>query len=333
MRLTVKLCLAFAAGCLLLSSGIALASGPANQPCVPGMLLVNSKPAGAKVYVAGYFKARTPAEIPIPSATCEGRSYRLTILLDGYQPWRNTIELTSGETREVGARLVALGVLEPELEAIPSAPSAAASQTGPVICIDPGHPSETSDGCTGPTGVTEIHINWVVALKLRDALLAEGYRVVMTKSKENQKVTNRQRAETANKAGAAFMVRLHCDSTAGRGIALYYPDRQGTRFGVTGPSRAVMSISQRYAKLFNPACTAVLRGHEPGRGIHGDSATFVGSKQGALTGSIFARIPVLTAEMVVLTNRTDEAYISTDAGQRLMARALVAGIDACLRAK
>jgi N-acetylmuramoyl-L-alanine amidase len=331
MRLTVKLSLALAAGCFLLSSGGVLAAGPANQPCVPGMLLVNSKPAGAKVYVAGYFKARTPAEIPIPSATCEGRSYRLTVVLEGYQPWRNTIEMTSGETREVGARLVALGAV-PDLMAVPSAPPASATQIGPVICIDPGHPSETSEGCTGPTGVTEIHVNWVVALKLRDALLASGYRVVMTKSKERQKVTNRQRAEIANKAGAAFMVRLHCDSTVGRGIALYYPDRQGTRFGVTGPSQAIMSISQRYAKLFYPACTAVLRGHEPGRGIHGDSATLVGSKQGALTGSIFARIPVLTAEMCNLSNRADEAYMSTEAGQRLMARALLAGIDACLRA-
>ncbi len=295
------------------------------------MLLVNSRPVGAKVYVGGYFKARTPAEIPVPSATCEGRTYHLTLLLEGYEPWRDTIELTSGETREVGARLVALGAA-PDLMAVPSAPPASASQIGPVICIDPGHPSETSDGCTGPTGVSEIHINWLVALRLREALLAGGYRVVMTKSKERQRVTNRQRAEIANKAGASFMIRLHCDSTAGRGIALYYPDRQGTRFGVTGPSRGVMSTSHQYAKLFYQAVVAVLRGHEPGRGIHGDSATLVGSKQGALTGSIFARVPVLTAEMCVLTNRADEAYMSTDAGQRLMARALLAGIDACLRA-
>jgi N-acetylmuramoyl-L-alanine amidase len=295
------------------------------------MLLVNSRPAGAKVYVGGYFKARTPAEIPIPSAPCEGRSYRLTIVLDGYEPWRNTIELTSGEMREIGARLIALGAM-PDLMAVPSSPPASATQIGPVICIDPGHPSETSEGCTGPTGVTEIHINWVVALKLRDALLASGYRVVMTKSKERQRVTNRQRAEIANKAGASLMIRLHCDSTAGRGMALYYPDRQGTRFGVTGPSQSVMSASHRYAKLLYSAAVAVLRGHEPGRGIHGDSATLVGSQQGALTGSIFARIPVLTAEMCVLNNRADEAYMSTEAGQRLMARALLAGIDACLRA-
>jgi N-acetylmuramoyl-L-alanine amidase len=328
MRMTVKLLPALVAGCLILGPTAVMATGRAAHSSVPGMLVVNSRPAGAKVYVAGYFKAHTPAQIPIPSAPVEGRSYRVTLLLKGYQPWRSTIDLTSGETREIGAHLVAVGETVPDPRAAAPARSA---QSAPVVCIDPGHPSETSDGCTGPTGVTEIHVNWAVALKLREALQAAGYRVVMTKSSERQKVTNRRRAEIANAAGASLMIRLHCDATAGRGIALYYPDRQGRRFGVTGPPQAIITTSHRYATAFYRAATAVLRGSMPGRGVHGDSATLVGSKQGALTGSIFARVPVLTAEMCVLTNRTDEALMKSDAGQRLMARALLAGIEEGLR--
>jgi len=35
-------------------------------------------------------------------------------------------------------------------------------------------------------------------------------------------------------------------------------------------------------------------------GVRGDSKTLIGSKQGALTGSIFSQVPIVTIEMVVL---------------------------------
>jgi len=206
-------------------------------------------------------------------------------------------------------------------------PAAAAAR--PVICLDPGHPSETSAGTATASGVTENHLNWVVALKLRKLLEARGWKVVMTKSSEGEKVTNRRRAEIANAAGAALMLRLHCDSASARGLAVYFPDRQGKKYGVTGPSRAVIAASRALAKPFYRAAVAALKGYVPSRGVHGESATLIGSKQGALTGSIFARVPVLTVEMVVLNNPTDAAFITAEAGQDRMARALAAGVEAC----
>src|ERR687897_201590 len=56
---------------------------------------------------------------------------------------------------------------------------------------------------------------------------AKGYAVVLTKSAEDELVRNRDRAVVANRAGAALMVRLHCDASVERGFAVYYPDRQG----------------------------------------------------------------------------------------------------------
>jgi N-acetylmuramoyl-L-alanine amidase len=115
-----------------------------------------------------------------------------------------------------------------------------------VICIDPGHPSETARGASA-NGLVENVLNWQVALRLQARLRAQGIQTVMTKSSLNQLVTNRQRAEIANRAGAALMIRLHCDAGSGSGYTWYYPDRAGTKYGVTGPPRNVQIMSQNAA--------------------------------------------------------------------------------------
>lgn len=200
---------------------------------------------------------------------------------------------------------------------------------GVVICIDPGHPSETSAGTSSRDHkLSERHVNWIEATKLRALLINAGAKVVLTKTYEEELVTNRERAEIANRAHANLLLRLHCDAGPQSGICTFYPDRQGTRFGVIGPSRDIIERSRDAARLFQPAVAKALSGSLPDLGIKGDSATFVGGKQGALTGSIFAEVPALTVEMCVLTNLHDYAFIRTPKGQVAMANALRAGVEA-----
>jgi len=276
---------------------------------------VTSHPAGAKIYVNGYFKGRAPTTVNISSATAEPRSYRFTLHLPGFKPWDMNLDLAAGQNKSIYATMERL-------------PSMVAGRT---ICIDPGHPSETSPGCTGPTGVTENHINWVVAVKLKGVLEAAGATVVMTKQSENETVTNRRRAEIANAAGADIMIRLHGDAASASGFSVYYPDRQGTKYGVTGPSQSVIAASRAAATPFYEGMKSVLAGTLGGRGIHGDSATYIGGRQGALTGSIFSQVPVLTIEMIVLTNAHDEAFIKTASGQDKMVEALKEGLEGYFR--
>jgi N-acetylmuramoyl-L-alanine amidase len=194
-----------------------------------------------------------------------------------------------------------------------------------MIVIDPGHPSETSAG-TVQHGIAEVHIAWMVSLKLRDLLQADGYRVALTKQREDEMVRNPDRARIANRAGAALMVRLHCDATNGSGFAVYYPDRPGTVRGVTGPSRSVMTRSRAAAVSVHAGMSDSLGRRLHDGGIRGDSQTYVGSRQGALTGSIFSEVPIVTIEMVVLGARTDAEFISGTEGQNLMAHAIAAGV-------
>jgi N-acetylmuramoyl-L-alanine amidase len=200
---------------------------------------------------------------------------------------------------------------------------------GVTVCIDPGHPSEVGEGTTGKK-LTEMHAAWTEALLLKDRLVKQGIKVVMTKTSEKQFVRNRARAEVANKAHADFMIRLHCDSASGSGFTCYYPTQKGKSEGVRGPSQDVLDACAAKAEPFHAAFAAALKGKLRDNGLKSDLATAVGSRQGALTGSVFSKVPVVLVEMVVLTNRKDEAFLSNKAGQEAMADALYAGVMAAL---
>jgi len=197
------------------------------------------------------------------------------------------------------------------------------------ICIDPGHPSENGIGTKGKK-TTEVNVAWVVALKLKKLLTESGYTVVLTKDSERQKVTNRERADIANKAKSDLVVRLHCDAGKGSGMAVYYPGQAGRTGSHRGPSADVIAASKAAASKFHPAAIQVLKGDLSNAGLHTDKKTLIGSRQGALTGSIFSKVPVLLVEMCVLQNAKDEAFIATDQGKLKMAQALKAGVEAAV---
>jgi len=201
------------------------------------------------------------------------------------------------------------------------------------VCIDPGHPSEVGIGTRGRR-LTEVGFAWVVAQRMRDLLRERGAEVALTKRAERQKVLNKDRARIANAFRADLMVRLHCDAEAGSGTATFFPDRQGRAAdGKRGPSREVIAASRAVAPVFHRGMMAALAGGLKDKGVFPDTRTYVGGKQGALTGSIYSEVPVVLVEMCVLTNPRDEAFVASAAGRERMARALAAGVEAALAAE
>jgi N-acetylmuramoyl-L-alanine amidase len=197
-----------------------------------------------------------------------------------------------------------------------------AIQLSVMICIDPGHPSEVGEGTRGKK-LTEIRAAWLVAKRLQVLLEARGVSVALTKSSERQFVTNRRRAEIANAKKADLLVRLHCDSEGGTGFWTYFPDRVGKdRTGKRGPEASVIAASSSLAPRFHAALSAGLGGALRDNGCLPDVKTLVGSKQGALTGSIWSEVPVVLVEMCVLSSKNDELFLLSDAGQAKMAQAL-----------
>ncbi len=200
------------------------------------------------------------------------------------------------------------------------------SQTA-TICIDPGHPSEIGRGTKGKH-ISEIHANWLVGQELGQLLKDKGYKVVFTKSSESQYITNPKRAEIANKAKADLMIRLHCDhDTTSRGIATYFADRKGTIGGKTGPTDDVLKRVKPMAKAFHKFLIENLDGLLKDRGLKTDRQTKVGSKYGALIGSIHSKCPSILVEMCVLSNPEDEKVISSKSGRTKLAKAICLALE------
>lgn len=202
-----------------------------------------------------------------------------------------------------------------------------------LICVDPGHPSTFNSGLEEVNGTNETRINWQVALKLERALKEKGFDVLMTKTVELEYVENKERALRGNDGGAALCVHLHCESAPGTGFAIYYPDREGVfdykddpDNGFKGPSLRVREGSLVLAKAMRKGMVENLTGSLADNGVRGDSRSAVGSRQGALTFSIFSKIPTITIEMAVLTNKRDARFIKSEEGQEKMAQAIASGL-------
>ena len=200
------------------------------------------------------------------------------------------------------------------------------AKTCPVVCIDPGHPSETNSARHWVHGTNELEMNWRMANRLRDALKTQGIEVVLTKKSRDEFVRNRLRALVANNAQADLTVHLHCDAGPGRGYTIYFPNRQGTLEGKTGPSDAIIDESRRAAWLLHAGMVSRLQSLIHDRGIKGDSMTKIGRSRGTLTVSAFSEVPTVTVEMVFLTNRRDAEFIKSQHGQARMTDALAAGV-------
>lgn len=122
---------------------------------------------------------------------------------------------------------------------------ATASDSGWLVCIDPGHQAhssndpepigpgatETKDRVTGgATGVStkipEYELNLQISIALKKALEQRGVRVLMVRSTNDVDISNSERAAFANRSGADLFVRIHCDGNTDQklaGISTQYP--------------------------------------------------------------------------------------------------------------
>ena len=111
------------------------------------------------------------------------------------------------------------------------------------IGIDPGHQAhgnsqkeavapgsrekkaKVSSGTDGVvTDIPEYITVLEISFQLRDALLAEGAEVYMTREEHDVDISNQERAKMMNDLGCDLVLRIHCDgadSSRANGIGLY----------------------------------------------------------------------------------------------------------------
>ena len=88
--------------------------------------------------------------------------------------------------------------------------------------IGPGSATRKAKVAGGATGVAthvpEYKLTLAVAKKLQKELKNRGYQVYMIRTKNNVNISNKKRAQLANKSGSDIYIRLHGDSSASSAV-------------------------------------------------------------------------------------------------------------------
>lgn len=199
------------------------------------------------------------------------------------------------------------------------------------ICIDPGHQSKANlvkepigpgskvlkakvtGGTSGvTTRIPEYEVNLQVAMRLKDLLEAKGYKVIMTREKNDVNISNAERAGLANEAGADLVVRIHADGNADqsvRGVSILYPAKNEWTGGFYLESKS--------------AAGAVLSEIIKATGAENDGIV----ARGDITGFNWSKEPVILVEMGYLTNKDEDKLLTSDDYQKKMAQGIFNGIE------
>jgi len=199
-----------------------------------------------------------------------------------------------------------------------------------VVCIDPGHQahsnsrpepvgpgaSETrpraSGGVTGVSlGVPESEVVLQISMNLKARLEAAGMTVVMTRTTNDVDLSNAERAEIANQAGADLLVRVHADASADpgeSGIRTYYPAPNAWTAPICSPSKQAAQAVQ-----------AAL--------VHSTHAVDRGAAERAdITCFNWVRMPAISVQCGLLSNPVEDKLLSSPHYQDRVAEALATGI-------
>ncbi len=211
------------------------------------------------------------------------------------------------------------------------ATSTARPSTGYVVVIDPGHQAQadSSREPVGPgsnetkakvssgtasvnTGSPESELVLTVGLKLRDALEAQGIRVIMTRTTQDVNISNSQRAQMANAAGADLFVRIHADGAGDssvHGILVLYP------VSIAGWTDDIAAQSKRAATLALDELIAATGAKRRGLRARSD-----------MTGFNWSDVPVFLPEIGLMTNPAEDALLATSAYQDKIVQGLTRAI-------
>lgn len=227
--------------------------------------------------------------------------------------------------------------LEPPVETDQAASNAAEPQAVDqeiLIAIDPGHQAwdvdmsapepnapgsdvrkaKATTGTSGSySGVPEYELNLAVSLLLRDELNTRGYDVVLTREDNQTAISNAERAQLANEAGADIYLRIHANGSEDSGVhgaLALVPSGENAYVG------ALAGDSQRLGQCVLSAYCAATGFSD--RGIQFNDT---------MTGMNWSKIPVIILEMGFMTNESDDLQMADDAFRRIMAQGIADGID------
>lgn len=203
-----------------------------------------------------------------------------------------------------------------------------------IIAIDPGHQgswvdmsdlepnapgssemkAKASAGTSGRySGTPEYELNLDISLMLADELQHRGYETVLTREDNDTAISNAERAELANDAGADISIRIHAngseDSTVSGALTLTgSPDNE-----------YIGHLYEKSSELADDILTCYCET----TGFDND-----GNQQADnMTGLNWSKIPVVILEMGFMTNESDDTKMNDPEFRKLMVQGIADGID------
>ncbi len=164
------------------------------------------------------------------------------------------------------------------------------------------------------TGKTEYQLTLEIALLLKQELINRGYTVVMIRESNDVDISNAERAQMANNAGANAFIRIHAnglDDTSVRGALTMCQSP-------ANPYNGNVYSQSRYLSecVLNSYCAATGFAN---RGV---------SETDTMTGINWSTVPNTIIEMGFMTNADEDIEMSDPTCQQYMAYGIANGIDA-----
>jgi N-acetylmuramoyl-L-alanine amidase/uncharacterized protein YraI len=179
-----------------------------------------------------------------------------------------------------------------------------------IIAIDPGHGSFRNNdyydaGGIGPTGLLESSVNVKIALKLKALLEENGAKVILTREKEQDKISPdlTSRIEMVNTSGADMFISIHQNASMNhkvKGIQCFYWHSSSKTIADT--------ISDSISKETGLEIYQILR------------------RKLAIIDSITA-MPAILIETTAISNPEEEKMLQSDSFLSLITEGMLKGIE------
>ncbi|GGA07400.1 hypothetical protein GCM10008018_61450 [Paenibacillus marchantiophytorum] len=268
------------------------------------------------------------SELPIEAVLAKvGSAPEMAIVIS--EP---TVQPTLQPVVQAVGEAEAQAMAQPTVKPTPGAAAHKAKSSGKLVMLDPGHQRQgnntpeqvgpdvrdtkpaVSSGTVGVrTKKAEYVLNLEVSLLIKAELERRGIEVAMTRETHDVDISNKQRAEMANEAGAALAVRIHADGDSSpktKGFSVLYPSAS------TAAVKPIAAESRQAAGYLLEHLKAATEAS--GRGL---------SARSDLSGFNWSQVPVVLVELGFMTNPEEDKLMSEPEYQKKLAAGIADGIE------